>query len=91
MTVFTSEAFIDKRVNISSETVSQHKRHMDQAHKRAKKIIKGLKHLSYEDWLKDLGLFSLKAPGTSYRYVSMSEETYRGLRKDCLEGPTAMG
>ncbi|KAJ7422573.1 hypothetical protein BTVI_13544 [Pitangus sulphuratus] len=41
----------------------QYKRDMElleQVQWRAKKMIMGLEHLSYEDWLRELSLFSLK-------------------------------
>ena len=33
---------------------------LEQIQKRAMKMIRELEHLCYEDWLKDLGFFSLE-------------------------------
>ena len=41
----------------------QHKKEVEllgQVQKRAMKMIRELEHLCYEDWLKDLGFFSLE-------------------------------
>lgn len=47
--------------------IPHHKNYMDmldQVQQRTTKIMKGLEHLSYEERLRDLGLFSLKKEGS---------------------------
>ena len=46
---------------------------MTRVQQRAMKIIRGLKHLYYEERLRELGLFSLeKTERGSYQYLQMS-------------------
>ena len=66
----------------------QHKKDMEllqQVKRRAKKMIRGLKHLSYEDRLRDLGLFSLEKRSFQGKFI-VAFQYLKGAYRKAGEG-----
>jgi len=75
----------------------QHKKDMellDRVHRRATRRIRGLEHVSYEDRLRELGLFSLEKRRpwedllAAFQYL---KGAYKKLERDFLQGPVGIG